>query len=65
MVEVQWSNFDHTVPAGDTNALLRFAIDNLRVNYVAWLLRPGFETNVQTTIASPDFAAEFPLDPTR
>ncbi len=65
MVEVQWSNFDHTVPPGDTDALLRFAIDNLWVNYIAWLPRPGFESNVLATVTNLDFTAEFPVDPTR
>ncbi|MFQ5352260.1 MAG: hypothetical protein ACE5D3_04220, partial [Candidatus Binatia bacterium] len=65
MVEVQWPNYDTVEPPGDTDALLRFAIDDLRVNYICWQLRSGFETKVQATVASPDFAAEFPVDPTR
>jgi len=50
MVDVQWSDYMHTTPPGDTEALFEFATKKLSVSYICWQYRSGFVSEILQTI---------------
>ncbi len=50
MTDIQWSNFEHVFPQGDTDQLFNFALSELHVSYICWKLRSPYEQNILNTI---------------
>jgi len=54
MIEVQYSDYDHVSPAGDTEQLFDFAVNTLGVSYIAWQERkPFIDAMIATVRAHP------------
>jgi len=57
MVEVQYSDYDHTAVPGDTEQLYDFAVNSLDVSYIAWQPRPPYVDAMEgTVLLHADFA---------
>ncbi|MBL4653716.1 MAG: hypothetical protein JKY53_12775 [Flavobacteriales bacterium] len=50
MTDIQWSNFEHVFPQGDTDQLFNFALSELHVSYICWKLRSPYTQNILNTI---------------
>lgn len=50
MTDVQYSNYEHVSPAGDSDQLLSFATTVLNVDYICWRLRKAYIHNITETI---------------
>jgi len=50
MMDVQWSNYEHTTKPGDAEELYSFATEKLGAKYICWMLRRDFKNNVLLTI---------------
>jgi len=58
MMDVQFSNFSHVDPPGDTEQLFAFGVDNLGASYLCWLVHADYYgDNVLATVTThPDWS---------
>ena len=52
MMDIQWSNYDHTKRYGDTEELYTFSTSYLGAKYLCWMPRNGLTKNILKTIHS-------------